>query len=166
MFRAFLYFAFTYGTMARRWTLGRPARWLYDRIQSLWDGIPFPRRTGKLASGKETPVLDLNLQPGDLVRVRPYEDILLTINTANQNRGMSFDAEMVPFCGKLFRVKTRVETFIDEKTGYIRRMKTPAIILEGVYCQSRYSENRVFCPRSIYIWWREIWLERANADLG
>jgi hypothetical protein len=164
MFRAFLYFAFTYGTMARRWTLGRPARWLYDRIQSLWDGIPFPRRTGKLASGKETPVLDLNLQPGDLVRVRPYEDILSTINIANQNRGMSFDAEMVPFCGKLFRIKTRVETFIDEKTGYVRRMKTPAIILEGVYCQSRYSENRVFCPRSIYIWWREIWLERANAD--
>ena len=71
---------------------------------------------------------------------------------------------MAPFCGKLFRVKTRVETFIDEKTGYISRVKTPAIILEGVYCQSRYSESRVFCPRSIYIWWREIWLERANAD--
>jgi hypothetical protein len=166
MFRAFLYFAFTYGTMAKRGKLGRPARWLYDRIQSLWDGIPFPRRIGELASGKETPVINLNLQPGDLVRVRPYAEILSTIDTANQNKGMPFDAEMVPFCGKLFRVRTRVETFIDEKTGYIRQMKTPGIILEGVYCQSRYSESRVFCPRSIYTWWREIWLERANADSG
>ena len=54
-----------------------------------------------------------------------------------------------------------VEKFIDERTGYLRRMKTPAVILEGVYCQSRYSEDRVFCPRRIFAWWREVWLEKV-----
>jgi hypothetical protein len=77
---------------------------------------------------------------------------------------MGFDAEMVPYCGKIFRVRTRVEKFIDERTGYIKRMRTPAVILDGVFCQSRYSENRLFCPRSIFAWWREVWLEKVPAE--
>jgi hypothetical protein len=161
MSRSLLYFAFARATMARRPRLGRPARWIYDRIQSLWGGVPFPRRRGELDSGKDAPMADLQLQPGDLVRVRPLKEILPTIDKQNQNRGMGFDAELVPFCGKIFRVRTRVEKFVDEQTGYIRRMKTPAVILDGVYCTSRYSENRVFCPRRIYAWWREVWLERV-----
>ena len=161
MARSFLYFAYVGATMARRPRLGRPARWFYDRVQSLWGGIPFPRRRGDLDTDKDAPIADLKLQPGDLVRVRPHKEILATIDKQTNNRGMGFDAEMVPYCGKTFRVRTRVEKFIDERTGYIRRMKTPAVILDGVYCQSRYSENRLFCPRAIFAWWREVWLERV-----
>jgi hypothetical protein len=164
MFRGFLYFAFARATRARHPRLGRPARWFYDRVQSLWGGVPFPRRCGELASGKDAPVADLQLKPGDIVRIRSFKEILTTIDKQNQNRGMGFDAEMVPFCGKVFRVRTRVEKFVDERTGYVRRMKTPAVILEGVYCQSRYSENRVFCPRRIFAWWREVWLEKVPQD--
>ena len=162
MFRGFLYFAFVGATMARRPKLGRPGRWIYDQIQSLWGGIPFPRRGGPLDSDKDAPTLDLGLQPGDLVRIRPHKEILATLDKRTNNRGMGFDAEMVPYCGKVFRVRTRVEKFIDEGTGYMRRMKTPAVILEGVYCQSRYSEHRLFCPRAIFSWWREVWLERVS----
>jgi hypothetical protein len=164
MFRSFLYFAFAHGTMAIKPRRGRPARWLYDRVQSLWGGVPFPRRGGELASGKDAPVAYLQLKPGEIVRIRSYKEILATIDKHCQNRGMGFDAEMVPFCGKVFRVRTRVEKFIDERNGYLRRMKTPAVILEGVYCQSRYSEARVFCPRRIFPWWREVWLERVPED--
>ncbi|QEL22968.1 hypothetical protein FQV39_10605 [Bosea sp. F3-2] len=162
MLRGFLYFAFIYITMAKRRRLGRPGRWLYDRSQSLWGGVPFPRRAGDLTRGAIGPVSELNLQAGDWVRVRSFEDIRKTIDVFNQNRGMSFDAELVPYCGKVLQVKTRVETFIDEKTGFMRRLKTPAVILENSYCRSRYSENRLFCPRSIYTWWREIWLEKLD----
>jgi hypothetical protein len=35
------------------------------------------------------------------------------------------------------------------------------VILENVWCQSRYSTCRMLCPRSIYSWWREVWLERV-----
>jgi hypothetical protein len=41
-------------------------------------------------------------------------------------------------------------------------MKTPSIILDGVWCQSRYSYGRMFCPRSIYSYWREVWLQRDD----
>lgn len=41
-------------------------------------------------------------------------------------------------------------------------MKNPCIILEGVVCQGRYSDCRMFCPREIFSYWREIWLERVD----
>jgi len=86
---------------------------------------------------------------------------LATLDTAGSNRGLSFDAELVPYCGKVYRVKTCVEKFIDEKTGKMKTLKTPAVILEGVTCRSLYSGQRMFCPRSIHLWWREIWLEQV-----
>lgn len=75
---------------------------------------------------------------------------------------MGFDGEMTPFCGKIYRVRGRVEKFIDEKTGKMKTLKTPAVILDDVYCRSRYSNHRMFCPRSIFSWWREVWLERVS----
>jgi hypothetical protein len=101
------------------------------------------------------------LKPGDTVRVKSYREILLTLDTQGFNRGLHWDAELVPYCGKTYRVKTRVERFVDEKTGRLKKLRTPAVILDGVYCRSRYSNRKMFCPRAIYGWWREIWLERV-----
>jgi len=44
-------------------------------------------------------------------------------------------------------------------------MKTPCIILEDVTCQARYSACRMHCPKGMYPYWREIWLERVNSDV-
>lgn len=133
---------------------------VYDRTLAKWTGAPWPTRRGPIEPGKSTPTQVLDLQPGELVRVKPYEQILQTLNRQGRNRGMSFDKEMVPFCGGEFRVLKRVTNIIDEKTGKMMDMKNQCIILDDVYCQSRYSECRLFCPRSIYSYWREIWLER------
>lgn len=162
--RGFLYLFYYYGTLAfsERW--GRPARWFYNRIQAITGGTPFPRLKGAIPVGQPTPRRDLDLRPGDLVRVKSYEEILATLDVELSNRGLSFDAELVPFCGKVFRVSTCVERFVDEKTGQMRRMNTPAVILEGVSCKALYCGQRMFCPRSIHLWWREIWLERASVD--
>ena len=111
--------------------------------------------------GQLTPRHDLNLAAGDLVRMKSYDQIRATLDTTSKNRGLSFDAEFVPYCGRLFRVRTRVERFIDEKTGIMRTLKTPAIILDGVYCKSQFAGQRMFCPRGIYLWCREIWLEKV-----
>jgi len=101
---------------------------------------------GTIPRGQPTPRSDLDLRPGDLVRVKSYEEILATLDAGLSNRGLSFDAELVPFCGKVFRVSTSVERFVDEKTGKMRRMNTPAVILEGVICKALYSGQRMFCP--------------------
>jgi len=141
--------------------LGRPLRWLYDRIQALRGGVPFPRRRGLIPVGHPTPTGSLGLQPGELVRVKPYQEILASLNAGNYNRGLFFDAEMVPYCGGTYRVLKVVHQIVDEKTGKMRRMKSPCIILDGAACQGLYSTCRMFCPRSIYPYWREIWLERV-----
>jgi hypothetical protein len=142
--------------------LGRPLRWLYDAFQFLRRGIPYPRRSGKIPVGSKTPSVNLNLQPGEWVRVKSYNEILATLDANNKNRGLQFDAEMVPYCGHSFRVLRRVNKILNEKTGRMTDFKTPSIMLEGVVCESRYSECRLFCPRSIYSYWREIWLERVS----
>jgi hypothetical protein len=135
---------------------------LYDNVYPLWRGYPFPRKRGTIPEGEPTPVGSVDLQPGELVRIKPYEEILDTLNTRNRNRGLFFDAEEVPYCGGEYRVLKRVTRIIHEKTGKMLEMKTPSLILDSVICESRYSECRLFCPRAIYSYWREIWVERVE----
>jgi hypothetical protein len=141
--------------------IGRPLRWLYDAL-AIVIGFPrYARRPGLIPDGQVTPTADLDLRPGDWVRVKSYEEILKTLDSNAKNRGLYFDAELVSYCGKTLRVKSVVNTFIDERTRQIRRIKNRCIVLEGGICQGRYSEGRMLCPRSILSWWREVWLERV-----
>ena len=144
--------------------VGRPIRWFYNRFYPLWGGAPFPRQTGTIPNGEPTPVATLNLEPGELVQIKPYQEILKTLNESSRNRGLYWDAEEVPYCGNTYRVLKRVDRIINDKTGRMQEMKTPCVILDSVICESRYSECRLFCPRSIYPYWREIWLERVSPD--
>jgi hypothetical protein len=143
--------------------LGHPLRWLYDCFQRLRGGVPYPRKRGKIPLGSKTPNVALGLQPGEWVRIKSYDEILSTLDAGNRNRGLAFDAEMVPFCGRKLRVLKRVARILDEKSGRLTEFKTPSVILEGAVCEGRYSECRLFCPRSIPSYWREIWLERVPA---
>jgi hypothetical protein len=146
--------------------VGAPMRAIYDMFQRMRGGIPYPARSGPIAAGTRTPTVSANLQPGELVRVKSYHEILSTLDQTARNRGMTFDAEMVPYCGGTYRVLRRVTHIIHERTGRMQTMNNPCIILEGVVCQARYSQCRLFCPRSIYPYWREIWLERAEPPVG
>lgn len=120
------------------------------------DGKRFPFIDGKLT---KTPIEILNLQPGELIRVKAKEEIFRTLDKNNRNRGLSFDAEMLRYCGRQARVLRRVETIINEKTGKLMHFKNTCIILEDVVCCGDYHQQ---CPRSIYAYWREIWLERVE----
>jgi hypothetical protein len=142
--------------------LGASLRWLYDQFQGLRKGIPYPLRAGQLPLGGPTPIARLDLRDGEWVRVKSHKEILATCNENLINRGMSFDKEMVPYCGGTYRVLKRVTRILNERTGKMQDMKNPCIILDGVVCQARYSDCRLFCPRSIYPYWREIWLERVS----
>jgi hypothetical protein len=142
--------------------LGRPLRILYDTFQRLTGGIPYPRKRGRIPAGVRTPGGELNLQSGDWVRVKSYDAILATLDTDNKNRGLVFDAEMVPFCGRTLRVRQRVHKIVNEKNGKMMEFKNPCIMLHTAVCEARYSECRLFCPRAIYSYWRELWLERVS----
>ena len=131
----------------------------YNCFQSWRGGTPYPYLWGTL---DKTPSETLGLQPGDLVQVKPHEEILKTLNRRNRNRGLFFGPEMVPYCDSVRQVRARVEHLIDERTGRMLTLPGECLILEGVICGSRYSERRLFCPRSLYPFWREIWLRRVE----
>ena len=143
--------------------VGTAMRWSYDLFQEARGGTPYPWRRGLIPEGMPTPVEKLNLQEGELARVKGYREILRTLDSVSwRNRGLYFDAELVPFCNRTFRVLRRVQQIIEEKTGRLIKFKSDALILNDVFCQARYSKCRRFCPRSIYPYWREIWLERIG----
>lgn len=108
----------------------------------------------------KSPAERLDLQPGEWVRVKSIEQISATLNADNSNRGLSFDGEMLKYCGRTAQVLRRVDHIIDELTGQMLTMKTPCIVLADVTCTADYHRS---CPRGIYPYWREIWLERVPA---
>lgn len=105
----------------------------------------------------------LGLQPGDWVRVRTQEEIGRTLNADGAHRGMLFTHEMVQYCGKAFRVRSRVERLINESTGELLHMKQECIALEDVICKGHYTSGAWFCAREHLPLWREDWLERVDA---
>lgn len=131
----------------------------YNRLQRRRDGIPYPIISGRL---RRTPKERLSLQPGERVQVKRLEQIVATLDGRNRNRGLLFDPEMTPYCGGTFTVRSRVDRIIDERTGRMLHFGNDCIILDGAVCRAWFSDRRIGCPRSIFPYWREIWLERVD----
>jgi hypothetical protein len=113
---------------------------------------------GVAGPNRRTPHQHLDLVPGELVRVKSQAEIRATLDARGRNRGLSFDIEMIPYCGGQFRVLRRVDRLIDEQTGRMTQVPGDCIVLEGATCTGMYHR---FCPRRIFPYWREIWLERV-----
>ena len=145
--------------------IAKPVMACYDAaLRLVPNGIPFPRRIGTIPAGQPTPYAGIgDLRPGSRVQVKPYREILAMLDGNNKTRGLYFDAEHVPYCGKELSVRSLVNQIIDERTGYMLHFKTPSIILEGVICGGNYSDGRLFCPRAIYPYWRTIWLKPVGS---
>ena len=114
----------------------------------------FPK--GKLT---KTPIETLNLQPGDMVEVKPYKLIAETLNKNGKNRGLIFSQNMKTYCGRRFKVKNRIEKMILEKNGKMIEMQS-TVILEDVNCTACTLFGA--CERKGYHFWREIWLEKIE----
>lgn len=100
----------------------------------------------------------LGVRPGDLVQVRSPAEIKATLDDKGHNRGLSFDREMLPYCGRTFRVRDTVDRIIDEKTGRMLKIPKDSLILEGAVCSGERTPGCWFCPREIYPYWREAWV--------
>jgi hypothetical protein len=122
------------------------------------EGLPWGFVKGT-AKGR-TPLEYLDLQVGEVVRIRSKDEIASTLSAKRLNRGLGFEEEQARYCGKTARVSLRVERCIDEKSGKMLTMKNPCIVLEGIVCRGVYHGN---CPRQYVPFWRESWLERVNS---
>jgi hypothetical protein len=103
---------------------------------------------------------NLNLQRGDWVQVRSVKEIFGTLDQRGKLRGLQFTPEMVQFCGKRLRVYKKLDRIILEATGELRKIKTPTVLLEGVFCDGKAHGG---CDRSCFCFWREEWLRRIDS---
>jgi hypothetical protein len=117
-------------------------------------------------AGGKTPTASLGLQPGEQVAVRSEDEIMATLDEKKRNRGLRFDVELWPHCGKPARVLRRAERFIDERTGRMVEPRGACLILDEVACSGNYAEGRIFCSRAIYSYWHEVWLRRSEPAPG
>jgi hypothetical protein len=141
----------------------QPSKGLADRIRRRLEPQGFkPLQTHRVLPSTNG---ELNLQPGEMVQVRSPKEIAPSIDESGRSRGLSFDWEMVPYCGGRYRVKDRVRRIIDERTGRMIEIGSDCLILDGVTCSGERSEGHWFCPRAIYPYWREAWLRRVE-DAG
>ena len=155
----------------REYTSGNVSIRTFSRVMTRATVTELRRKLGRLpavpvqgnsARSPETPRLDL--QPGELVRVKSRDQIRETLTNKGMNRGLWFDVEMLAFCGQTFRVRRRIERFVHDRDGKMIELPSDCVTLEGAVCSGERSTQRWFCPRAIYSYWRECWLERVPAD--
>jgi hypothetical protein len=118
---------------------------------------------------KETPVQVLDLKPGELVRIKPLEQIVSTLNAKKRNRGMVVCHEMTLCCETVAEVRYRVNRVIEEISGKMRELKH-TVTLQGPLGEKSLCDECLCygemgdCPRGELMYWREIWLERVNGQ--
>lgn len=100
------------------------------------------------------------LKPGDLVRVRTFEEIKNTLDENGRYKGgMLFIDEMKDFCGKTYRVLKRVNKLFDALPWKMKK-SDEIVILDDVFCHGYgpYKE----CDRSCFFFWKEAWLKKIG----
>jgi len=136
---------------------GQIRKRIIDMKQSVFSKInPIFRSDKSSVSPVNT---SLNLQPGEWVQVKSIDEISQTLDEKKRYRGLYFMPEMQNFCGKRFRVFKKVEVIKLETTGEVRKLKTPTVFLEGVYCNGEHHDG---CDRACFHFWKEVWLNRTS----
>lgn len=129
--------------------------------------VPFARKMRNRFFGKpqllgtlrKTPVGNLRLQPGEIVEIKTIEEMQATLDGDGRNRGLICDLELRKFCGRKYRVLSRLDRMISEATGEMRKVEG-TVYLDGNLCMCAWSVGG--CPRQEYCYWREVWLKRVD----
>jgi hypothetical protein len=116
-------------------------------------------RSRLLGNLPRTPVGTLRLQPGELVEIKPLEKIQQTLDRRGRNRGLVCDIELKKFCGRQYRVRSRLDQMISEATGQMLKVEG-TVILDGNTCMCARALGG--CPRLDFCYWREVWLKRVE----
>ncbi|HTR48595.1 MAG TPA: hypothetical protein VMM16_14530 [Verrucomicrobiae bacterium] len=103
------------------------------------------------------------LRRGDLVEVRPPEEILRTLDSAGTSDQLPLMREMAEFCGKRFRVaRTVVKVCASGMKGgsVLRGFRTEdVVILDDLRCSGADHDG---CQKACAIFWRDAWLRKVE----
>lgn len=148
--------------MLKQVVLGRTtfSRVMHDFSKEMKSRVLRKRHHHPQKPSIQTPLVVLGLVPGDMVRVKTEAEIRTTLDQHDRNRGLRFTPPMVPYCGGVHRVRSRLEKVIVESKGEMAKIPN-AVVLEGVVCKGLV--KCVECPRAQHLWWREAWLEKIES---
>jgi hypothetical protein len=132
---------------------------LFNAVQQARGGVEYPSLMPGPQSALPSPERDL--APGDRVRVRPMEDIAITLDQGGRHRGLWFDRDMVKHCGRRYSVLRRVDRIIDDATGRMLELKRPSLVLAGAEASGEFLR---FCAQHEYPFWRQEWLSPDPGD--
>lgn len=114
---------------------------------------PAATTPGAVEAGRE-------LLPGHWVEVLSAEEILRTLDEDHMLDGLPFMPEMLPHCGKRFRVALRAErTCVYPPEVPFRQLKG-AVVLQGLRCDGSAHGG---CQLGCMMFWKEAWLRRVPA---
>jgi hypothetical protein len=99
------------------------------------------------------------LLPGDWVEVRPAPEILATLDDHHSVDGLPFMPEMLPMCGRRFRVALRAEKTCIHPPQVPLRELDDAVILQGQRCDGA---SHAGCQLGCMLMWKERWLRRVD----
>ena len=102
----------------------------------------------------------LRFRPGDLVEVRPPEEILQTLDAQGTLDQLPFMPEMLGFCGRRFYVSQRAEMTCASGMSSPRGFKVDNVVtLDGVRCSGDAHDG---CQKACMVFWREAWLRKVE----
>jgi hypothetical protein len=96
------------------------------------------------------------LRRGDMVEIRPLDEILATLDADGKLQGILFMPEMARYCGQRHRVFRRAEKTCVEGEGM--RLLGGAVLLEGLRCDGAMHDG---CQRGCLYFWHDAWLRPA-----
>src|SRR6202158_18813 len=100
------------------------------------------------------------LSPGDLVEVKPPDEIFQTLDAEGASDHLPFMPEMLEFCGQRFRVSRRALTMCFSGPGSPRGFAADDLVtLDGVRCSGAAHDG---CQKACMILWREAWLRKVE----
>lgn len=96
-----------------------------------------------------------NFLVGDLVEVRPLEEIRRTLDTSGRLGGLPLMEEMIPFCGRRFRVFRCVDKMLDVGGSWRMRRMNDVVLLARLRCDGG---GHGGCQAGCYLFWKTAWL--------
>lgn len=108
--------------------------------------------------------LEDHIRTGDIVLVRPMEEIKKTLDDKMQTAGVEFMPGMDRFCGQKATVVKPITYIFDERAWRLLKCKD-LFILDGIICEGAGMYEKEGCQRGCHYFWKSVWLRKISTDV-
>jgi hypothetical protein len=123
-----------------------------------FDSADVPENDSNIAAGDHGRA---SFNSGEIVTIRPFEEILKTLDPGGRCDGLQFMPGMKKYCGRQARVLKRVRLIFDERLWKMVKTRH-TYLLEEITCDGRDVFDGEGCDRTCYFFWKDKWLRKIS----